>query len=278
MRKRKRPARQVTKNTIKEGKVTSFTPVRGDTVSFWTNEGGFRYALVVVAQDKEATLLTLDNDRITLPYSDLKEVFDNRMELLRSLSDEEAAQHREDYLEKWVVRCQERADQAAIARGADVDEYGNVIRSKTGRKPSDEKVQRVNAFRDKFIALVEESEYPVTKADIGDLIPDSVYTEVINAALESGKVVKDGQKRGTNYRIPGRGYSAKPEKPAPEIDAAVLTTIVEFIHGNGPTSKADLVKEFGLSTTEWATLRTALQDDGRVKVEGERRGTRYVGV
>lgn len=278
MRKRKRPARQVTKNTTKEGKVTSFTPVRGDTVSFWTNEGGFRYALVVVAQDKEATILTADNDRITLPYSDLKEVFDNRMELLRGLSEDEAAQHREDYLEKWITRCQDRADQAAIARGAEVDDYGNVIRLKTGRKPSDEKVQRVNALRDKFIALVDESKYPVTKADIGDLIPQGIYTDVINAALESGKVVKEGQKRGTNYRIPGRDYEVKPEKPVPTIDAEVLTTIVEFIRGNGPTSKADLIKEFGLSTTDWTILRTALQDDKRVKVEGERRGTRYVGV
>lgn len=281
MRKRKQQVRQVSKrnNTTKEDKVTVCAPVRGDTVSFWTMDGGFRYALVVVAQDEEATILTADNDRMTLPYGDLKTVHDNRMELLRSLSEEEAIQHREDYLEKWTVRCQNRADQTAIARGADVDEYGNIVRNKTGRRPSDEKVQRVNALCEEFISLVDKSKYPITKGDIGDLIPQGIYPDVINAALESGKVVKEGQKRGTNYRIPGREYSeAKPEKPAPEIEESVLTTIVEFIHSNGPISKANLVNEFGLSTVEWTTLRTALQEDKRVKVEGERRGTRYVRV
>ena len=259
--------------------MVTFTPVRGDTVSFWTTEGGFRYALVLNAQDKEATILTADNDRMTLPYGDLKEVYDNRMQLLRSLPEEEATAHREDYLERWVIRCQDRADQAAIARGAPVDEYGNVIRGKTGRKPSDEKVQRVNALRDQFIDFVEKSDQPVTKKALGDLIPASIYTDVINAAIESGKVTKNGSKRGTNYTVPGRTYEAVSEdKSIPEVDPEVLNVIVGYIQTDGPVSKSDINNKFGLSTTEWTSVRYALQNDDRVRIEGERRGTRYVGV
>jgi hypothetical protein len=266
------------RNTPKEGKVqTKTAPVRGDTVSFWAYEGGFRYALVLNAQDKEATVLTAENDRVTLPFEDINEVHDNRMELLRSLPEDEATQHREDYLERWIAKCQDRADAAAIARGAPVDEHGRVLRHKPGRKQSDEKAERINNVRDEFITLVESSDQPVTKKVIGDLIPASIYSDVINSAIETGKVQKNGSKRGTNYTVPGRTYEVIVEdKSIPNVDAEVMNVVVEFISSNGPTSKAELISEYRLSTTEWNDLRFALQNDERVSIEGERRGTRYV--
>lgn len=276
---KKRVSNKLTKRNVKSKEVdmqTKVAPVRGDTISFWNSEGGFRYALVLAAQDKEATILTSDNDRITLPFEDLNEVHDNRMELLRALPDDEAINHREDYLEKWIAKCQERADQAAIARGAPVDEYGNVLRYKPGRKQSDEKAQRIAAVRDEFILFVEESDQPVTKKHLGDLIPASIYSEVINAAVETGKVVKNGTKRGTNYTVPGRTYEVIVEDKTPTVDTDVMNVIVQFISDNGPTSKAELISHFGLSTTEWTSVRYVLQNDERVNIEGERRGTRYV--
>lgn len=276
---KKRASAKLSKRNIKpkEGDMqTKVAPVRGDTISFWSSEGGFRYALVLAAQDKEATILTSDNDRITLPFEDLNEVHDNRMELLRTLPENEAVQHREDYLEKWISKCQERADQAAIARGAPVDEYGRVLRYKPGRKQSDEKAQRIAEMRDEFIRFVEDSDQPVTKKSLGDLIPASIYSEVINAAVESGKVVKNGTKRGTNYTVPGRTYEVIVEDKTPTVDAEVMNVIVQYIADNGPTSKAELISHFGLSTTEWTSVRYVLQTDDRVNIEGERRGTRYV--
>jgi len=277
---KKRVSNKLAKRNIKskEGDMqTKIAPVRGDTISFWSSEGGFRYALVLAAQDKEATILTSDNDRITLPFEDLNEVHDNRMELLRTLPDDEAVNHREDYLEKWIVKCQERADQAAIARGAPVDEHGRVLRHKPGRKQSDEKAQRISHMRDEFIRLVEESDQPVTKKHLGDFIPASIYADVINAAIETGKVEKNGTKRGTNYTIPGRTYEIVVEDKTPTVDADVMNVIVKFISENGPTSKAELISHFGLSPAEWTSVRYVLQNEGRVNIEGERRGTRYVG-
>jgi hypothetical protein len=277
---KKRVSKKLVKRNIKskEGDMqTKIAPVRGDTISFWSSEGGFRYALVLAAQDREATILTSDNDRITLPFEDLNEVHDNRMELLRTLPDDEAVNHREDYLEKWIVKCQERADQAAIARGAPVDEHGRVLRNKPGRKQSDEKAQRISHMRDEFIRLVEESDQPVTKKHLGDLIPASIYADVINAAIETSKVEKNGTKRGTNYTIPGRTYEIVVEDKTPTVDADVMNVIVKFISENGPTSKAELISHFGLSPAEWTSVRYVLQNEGRVNIEGERRGTRYVG-
>jgi hypothetical protein len=277
---KKRVSNKLVKRNIKskEGDMqTKIAPVRGDTISFWSSEGGFRYALVLAAQDREATILTSDNDRITLPFEDLNEVHDNRMELLRTLPDDEAVNHREDYLEKWIVKCQERADQAAIARGAPVDEHGRVLRNKPGRKQSDEKAQRISYMRDEFIRLVEESDQPVTKKHLGDLIPASIYADVINAAIETSKVEKNGTKRGTNYTIPGRTYEIVVEDKTPTVDADVMNVIVKFISENGPTSKAELISHFGLSPAEWTSVRYVLQNEGRVNIEGERRGTRYVG-
>lgn len=274
---KKRKIKLAKRNTSKEAKVqTKTAPVRGDTVSFWAYEGGFRYALVLNAQDKEATVLTADNDQITLPFEDINEVHDNRMELLRGLPEDEATQHREDYLERWIAKCQERADAAAIARGVPVDEYGRPLRHKPGRKQSDEKAQRISEACDEFISFVENATQPVTKKSLGDLIPPSIYSEVINAAIETGKVVKNGTKRGTNYTVPGRTYEAIVEDSTPEVDPEVVNVVVEFISNNGPTSKSELIDEYKLSSTEWNDLRFALQNDSRVRVEGERRGTRYV--
>lgn len=270
---------KLSKRNISKGDKVNNThiPVRGDTISFWSSEGGFRYALVLAAQDREATILTSDNDTITLPFEDLNEVHDNRMELLRTLADDEAVQHREDYLEKWILKCQERADQAAIARGAPVDEYGRVLRYKPGRKPSDEKVGRVNKVRDAFIEFVEKSDQPVTKKALGDLIPASIYSDVINAAIETGKVQKNGSKRGTNYTIPGRTYEVVDKSNSvPEVDPEVMNVIVDYIAENGPTSKSNLLDHFRLSSQEWTSVRLGLQNDDRIRVEGERRGTRYV--
>jgi len=276
---KKQMNRKLSKRNIKpkEDKVeTQMLPVRGDTVSFWNSEGGFRYALVLNAQDKEATILTSDNDRITLPFSDLNEVHDNRMELLRSLPEDEATQHREDYLDKWIARCQERADQAAIARGAPVDEYGRVLRHKPGRKASDEKARRVNEYCDKFVKFVENSKHPVTKKDMGDLIPASIYMDVINVAVDSGKVVRNGNRRSTNYTFPNRTYETMGDKSAPSVDTEVLNVIVDYILSNSPVSRADINAHFGLSPAEWTTVRLALQNDDRIAIEGEKRGTRYV--
>lgn len=276
---KKRVSTRVSKRNIKpkeDNMQTKVAPVRGDTISFWSSEGGFRYALVLAAQDKEATILTSDNDRITIPFEDLNEVHDNRMELVRGLPEDEAVQHREDYLEKWISKCQERADQAAIARGAPVDEQGRVLRYKPGRKQSHEKAHRISEMRDEFIRFVEESDQPVTKKALSDLIPTSIYSEVINAAVETGKVAKSGTKRGTNYTVPGRTYEVVVEDKTPTVDSEVMNVVVQFIADNGPTSKAELMSHFGLSNTEWTSVRYVMQNDDRVNIEGERRGTRYV--
>jgi hypothetical protein len=132
-------------------------------------------------------------------------------------------------------------------------------------------------MRDEFIRLVEESDQPVTKKHLGDLIPASIYADVINAAIETSKVEKNGTKRGTNYTIPGRTYEIVVEDKTPTVDADVMNVIVKFISENGPTSKAELISHFGLSPAEWTSVRYVLQNEGRVNIEGERRGTRYVG-
>lgn len=186
-----------------------YIPVRGDTIRYY--DLNWRSGVVLNSQDGEVTFLTPENNVRTFKRDSVKIALDLRMRLLTTLNEDDAAKNREDFLEEFVAGAKKRAEQEAIAKGAIVDDDGTVIAPKKRGKQMDiDRARQVNDFVTKIIDLIEKSEKPIYKNDITSNfdMDANTYNLVMKKVIESHKIVKNGQKRGTNYRLAGRTYGS----------------------------------------------------------------------
>lgn len=186
-----------------------YIPVRGDTIRYY--DLNWRSGVVLNSQDGEVTFLTPENNVRTFKRDSVKIALDLRMRLLTTLNEDDAAKNREDFLEEFVAGAKKRAEKEAIAKGAIVDDDGTVIAPKKRGKQMDiDRARQVNDFVTKIIDLIEKSEKPIYKNDITSNfdMDANTYNLVMKKVIESHKIVKNGQKRGTNYRLAGRTYGS----------------------------------------------------------------------
>lgn len=187
-----------------------YVPVRGDTIRYY--DLNWRSAVVLNSQDGEVTFLTPENQMRTFKaHNNIKVAQDGRMRLLAMLNEKDAAKNREDFLDKFVAGAKKRAEQEAIAKGAIVDDDGTILAPKKRGKQMDvDRARQVNDLVNKIVDLIEKSKAPIYKSDIAsnfDIDPNT-YNLVMKKVMQNHKIVKNGQKRGTNYRIAGRTYEA----------------------------------------------------------------------
>lgn len=186
-----------------------YIPVRGDTIRYY--DLNWRSGVVLNSQDGEVTFLTPENNVRTFKRDSVKIALDLRMRLLTTLNEDDAAKNREDFLEEFVAGAKKRAEKEAIAKGAIVDDDGTVIApKKRGKQMDTDRARQVNDFVTKIIDLIEKSEKPIYKNDITSNfdMDANTYNLVMKRVIESHKIVKNGQKRGTNYRLAGRTYDS----------------------------------------------------------------------
>jgi len=186
-----------------------YTPVRGDTIRYY--DLNWRSGVVLNSQDGEVTFLTPENRVRTFKKDSIKVAMDMRMRMLTTLSEADAAKNREEFLDKFVAEAKRRAEQEAIAKGAVVDDDGTVIAPKKRGKQMDiDRARQVNDLVTKIIEMIEKSDNPIYKNDITSNfdMDANTYNLVMKKVVESHKVIKNGQKRGTNYRLAGRTYDS----------------------------------------------------------------------
>lgn len=186
-----------------------YTPVRGDTIRYY--DLNWRSGVVLNSQDGEVTFLTPENRVRTFKKDSIKVAMDMRMRMLTTLSEADAAKNREEFLDKFVAEAKRRAEQEAIAKGAVVDDDGTVIAPKKRGKQMDiDRARQVNDLVTKIIEMIEKSDKPIYKNDITSNfdMDANTYNLVMKKVVESHKVIKNGQKRGTNYRLAGRTYDS----------------------------------------------------------------------
>lgn len=186
-----------------------YTPVRGDTIRYY--DLNWRSGVVLNSQDGEVTFLTPENRVRTFKKDSIKIAMDMRMRMLTTLSEADAAKNREEFLDKFVAEAKRRAEQEAIAKGAVVDDDGTVIAPKKRGKQMDiDRARQVNDLVTKIIEMIEKSDKPIYKNDITSNfdMDANTYNLVMKKVVESHKVIKNGQKRGTNYRLAGRTYDS----------------------------------------------------------------------
>ena len=186
-----------------------YVPVRGDTIRYY--DTNWRAGVVLNSQDGEVTFLTPENQTRTFKANNIKVAQDSRMRLLAMLNENDAAKNREDFLDEFIAAAKKRAEQEAIAKGALVDDDGTVLAPKKRGKQMDVgRAKQVNDFVNKIIELIEKSTTPIYKGDITSKfdMDANTYNIVMKKVMKSHKVVKNGQKRGTNYRLAGRTYES----------------------------------------------------------------------
>lgn len=186
-----------------------YVPVRGDTIRYY--ELNWRSAVVLNSQDGEVTFLTPENIVRTFKMHSIKVAHDSRMRLLAMLNEEDAAKNREAFLDEFVAAAKKRAEQEAIAKGAIVDDDGTVIAPKKRGKQMDvDRAKQVNDLVNKIVELIEKSTSPIFKNDITSNfdMDANTYNIVMKKVMQSHKIVKSGQKRGTNYRLAGKTYDS----------------------------------------------------------------------
>lgn len=187
----------------------NYIPVRGDTIRYY--DVNWRSGVVLNSQDGEVTFLTPENRVRTFKNDSVKIALDMRMRLLTTLNESDAAKNRENFLDKFVAGAKKRAEQEAIAKGAVIDDDGTVlVPKKRGKQMNADRARQVNDFVTKIIDLIEKSEKPIYKNDITSNfdMDANTYNLVMKKVIESHKIVKNGQKRGTNYRLAGRTYGS----------------------------------------------------------------------
>lgn len=184
-----------------------YVPVRGDTINYY--ETNWRNAVVLNSQDGEVTFLTIDDDVITRNIDDVRISHDMRMRMLLTLDEDDAAKSREDFLDAYIKSVKERAAKEAISRGAITDDDGNVVGGKKrGRQLEGDRAKEISGLVNDVTKFIEDSPKPIIKNDILSKfkMDAGTYNLVMKRILSDHKIVKNGQKRGTNYRVAGRSY------------------------------------------------------------------------
>jgi hypothetical protein len=244
-----------------------YIPVRGDTINYWDNN--WRVGVVINSQDNEITFVTIDNEVKTEKAEYVRASNDTRMRLLASLDEDDAAANRESFLESYIERVKRREAEFSASKVTNSDSGEPAGR---GRKLSDEEETLIASLVGQITDFIIGMDTPARKQDIVKQfdLDDRIFGLAMKRVLSYHKIVKVGEKRSITYRVAGRSYNAV------SSDTPDSQKVVEYIKNSSePVGKPALVAEFGLSASEWNSVRAALEKDKNILITGKKRGTRY---